>query len=166
MLAAGPTLSFEFFPPKTAGGHLTLGRTVAALEPLRPDFVSITYGAGGSDRHRTGDVVEWMRTETEWEPMPHLTCYGHKRDDVAALLDIYRDIGIENILALARRPPRRRRARGQRLSLRDGAPRRRRVGRLLRLGRRGASRRSTPARPTGRQTDATSPTSCASPTSR
>ena len=97
-------MSFEFFPPKTPGGHLTLGRTVAALEPLRPDFVSITYGAGGSDRHRTGDVVEWMRTETEWEPMPHLTCYGHSRDDVTALLDLYREIGIENILALAGDP--------------------------------------------------------------
>ena len=104
LLAAGTTLSFEFFPPKTPGGHLTLGRTVAALEPLRPDFVSITYGAGGSDRHRTGDVVEWMRTETEWEPMPHLTCYGHSRDDVTALLDLYREIGIENILALAGDP--------------------------------------------------------------
>jgi len=66
--------------------------------------VSITYGAGGSDRHRTGDVVEWMRTETEWEPMPHLTCYGHTRDDVTALLDLYREIGIENILALAGDP--------------------------------------------------------------
>jgi len=104
LLAAGRTLSFEFFPPKTPGGHLTLGRTVAALEPLRPDFVSITYGAGGSDRHRTGDVVEWMRTETEWEPMPHLTCYGHSRDDVTTLLDLYREIGIENILALAGDP--------------------------------------------------------------
>ncbi len=103
-LAAGTTLSFEFFPPKTPGGHLTLGRTVAALEPLNPDFVSITYGAGGSDRHRTGDVVEWMRTETTWEPMPHLTCHGHTRDDVTALLDLYRELGIENILALAGDP--------------------------------------------------------------
>jgi methylenetetrahydrofolate reductase (NADPH) len=105
MLAVGPTLSFEFFPPKTPGAHLTLGRTVAALEALHPDFVSITYGAGGSDRHRTGDVVEWMRTETALEPMPHLTCQGHTRPDVAALLDLYREIGIENILALAGDPP-------------------------------------------------------------
>lgn len=105
MLAAGRTLSFEFFPPKTAGAHLTLGRTVAALEALRPDFVSITYGAGGSDRHRTGDVVEWMRTETSFEPMPHLTCRGHTRADVAALLELYRELGIENILALAGDPP-------------------------------------------------------------
>ena len=110
LLAAGPTLSFEFFPPKTAGGHLTLGRTVAELEPLRPDFVSITYGAGGSDRHRTGDVVEWMRTETDWEPMPHLTCYGHKRDDVAALLDIYREHRHREHPGARRRPPLRRSA--------------------------------------------------------
>jgi methylenetetrahydrofolate reductase (NADPH) len=104
LLASKRTLSFEFFPPKTAGGHLTLGRTVAALEALHPDFVSITYGAGGSDRHRTGDVVEWMRTDTYWEPMPHLTCAGHTRADVAALLELYRDYGIENILALAGDP--------------------------------------------------------------
>jgi methylenetetrahydrofolate reductase (NADPH) len=105
LLAAGPTLSFEFFPPKTPGAHLTLGKTVAALEAYRPDFVSITYGAGGSDRHRTGDVVEWMRVETRWTPMPHLTCRGHSRADVAGLLDTYAEIGIENILALGGDPP-------------------------------------------------------------
>jgi methylenetetrahydrofolate reductase (NADPH) len=99
------TLSFEFFPPKTSGAHMTLGRTVAALEPLHPDFVSITYGAGGSDRHRTGDVVEWMRVETSWVPMPHLTCRGHSRADVATLLDNYQQLGIENILALGGDPP-------------------------------------------------------------
>ncbi len=105
LLEKGRTLSFEFFPPKTSGAHMTLGRTVAELEVLRPDFVSITYGAGGSDRHRTGDVVEWMRVETPWVPMPHLTCRGHSRADVAALLDNYQQIGIENILALGGDPP-------------------------------------------------------------
>ncbi len=105
LLERGRTLSFEFFPPKTAGAHMTLGKTVAALEPLEPDFVSITYGAGGSDRHRTGDVVEWMRVETSWTPMPHLTCRGHSRADVTALLDSYHQIGIENILALGGDPP-------------------------------------------------------------
>lgn len=104
-LAAKQTLSFEFFPPKTAAAQLTLGRTVAALEPLKPDFVSITYGAGGSDRHRTGDVVDWMRKETALEPMAHLTCMGHTRDDVAKLLVDYRRIGVENILALGGDPP-------------------------------------------------------------
>jgi methylenetetrahydrofolate reductase (NADPH) len=99
-LRAGRTLSFEFFPPKTTSAQLTLGRTVAELAPLHPDFVSITYGAGGSDRHRTGDVVAWMRKETDVEPMAHLTCVGHSRTDVAGLLVEYRRLGVENILAL------------------------------------------------------------------
>ncbi len=99
-LAAGRTLSFEFFPPKTSGAQLTLGRTIAELAPLGPDFVSITYGAGGSDRHRTADVVDWIRKETDVEPMAHLTCVGHTRTDVAGLLVEYRRIGVQNILAL------------------------------------------------------------------
>ena len=106
LLAHGRTLSFEFFPPKSAGAYLTLGRTVAELEALEPDFVSITYGAGGSDRHRTGDVVEWMTAETSWTPMPHLTCRGHRRDEVSLLLGSYAERGIENILALGGDPPR------------------------------------------------------------
>lgn len=105
LLAVKRTLSFEFFPPKTAGANLTLGRTVAGLEALNPDFVSITYGAGGSDRQRTAEVVEWMRAETAWTPMPHLTCRGHTRADVESLLGRYRDLGIENILALGGDPP-------------------------------------------------------------
>ncbi|NND75734.1 MAG: 5,10-methylenetetrahydrofolate reductase [Ilumatobacter sp.] len=99
-LALGRTLSFEFFPPKTTAAALTLGRTVAELATLQPDFVSVTYGAGGSDRHRTGDVVGWMRKDTAIEPMAHLTCVGHTRTDVAALLVEYRRTGVENILAL------------------------------------------------------------------
>jgi len=99
-LAEQRTLSFEFFPPKSASAQLTLGSTVAELAPLGPDFVSITYGAGGSDRHRTGDVVGWMRRETDVEPMAHLTCVGHTRTDVAGLLVDYRRMGVENILAL------------------------------------------------------------------
>ncbi len=99
-LAAGRTLSFEFFPPKSASAQLTLGSTIAELAPLGPDFVSITYGAGGSDRHRTGDVVQWIRKETNVEPMAHLTCVGHTRTDVAGLLVEYRRMGVENILAL------------------------------------------------------------------
>ena len=67
--------------------------------------MSITYGAGGSDRHRTGDVVEWMRRETDLEAMAHLTCRGHTRTDVAALLVEYRRIGVENILVLGGDPP-------------------------------------------------------------
>jgi methylenetetrahydrofolate reductase (NADPH) len=105
LLATKRTLSFEFFPPKTPAANLTLGRTVAAIESLHPDFVSITYGAGGSDRHRTGDVVAWMLGETSWTPMPHLTCRGHTRNDVTSLLGNYAELGIENILALGGDPP-------------------------------------------------------------
>ncbi len=105
LLASKRTLSFEFFPPKTPAANMTLGRTVAAIESLHPDFVSITYGAGGSDRHRTGDVVAWMLGETPWTPMPHLTCRGHTRVDVGALLGHYAELGIENILALGGDPP-------------------------------------------------------------
>jgi methylenetetrahydrofolate reductase (NADPH) len=105
LLETKRTLSFEFFPPKTPAANLTLGRTVAAIESLDPDFVSITYGAGGSDRHRTGEVVSWMVSETSWTPMPHLTCRGHRRADVVSLLDTYGDLGIENILALGGDPP-------------------------------------------------------------
>ena len=61
LLASHRTLSFEFFPPKTAERQMNLGKAVGELQGLGPDFVSITYGAGGSDRHRTGDVVTWMR---------------------------------------------------------------------------------------------------------
>lgn len=105
LITSKRTLSFEFFPPKTPAAHMTLGRTVAAIESLHPDFVSITYGAGGSDRQRTGEVVAWMLGETSWTPMPHLTCRGHSRADVAGLLDNYRELGIENILALGGDPP-------------------------------------------------------------
>ncbi len=104
-LATGRTLSFEFFPPKSVAAQLTLGRTVGELAHLEPSFVSVTYGAGGSDRHRTGDVVNWLRHETEIEPMAHLTCMGHTRTDVASLLVEYRRIGVENILALGGDPP-------------------------------------------------------------
>jgi methylenetetrahydrofolate reductase (NADPH) len=105
MLESGRTLSFEFFPPKTPGAHLTLGRTIAEQELLNPDLVSVTYGAGGSDRHRTGDVVTWLTAESAFTPMPHLTCRGHTRRDVSELLQSYRDMGVENILALAGDPP-------------------------------------------------------------
>jgi methylenetetrahydrofolate reductase (NADPH) len=105
LMEAKRTLSFEFSPPRTMSAQLTLGRTVGALEPLQPDFVSITYGAGGSDRHRTGDVVNWMRKESSFEPMAHLTCMGHTRTDVASLLVEYRRVGVENILALGGDPP-------------------------------------------------------------
>jgi methylenetetrahydrofolate reductase (NADPH) len=105
LLAAGRTFSFEFFPPKTDAAQLTLGRTIAELEPLAPSFVSVTYGAGGSTRSRTHDIVAWVRRETSITPMAHLTCQGHTRAEVAEILANYRSAGIENILALGGDPP-------------------------------------------------------------
>lgn len=100
LLRAGRTFSFEFFPPKTDDAQLTLGRTIAELEPLHPAFVSVTYGAGGSTRARTRDVVTWVRRETQVVPMAHLTCQGHTRAEIAEILDDYRDTDVENIMAL------------------------------------------------------------------
>ncbi len=105
LLAAGHTYSFEFSPPKTDGAQLSLGRTIAELEPLGPSFVSVTYGAGGSTRGRTQQVVTWIRKETQITPMAHITCQSHVRDDIRSLLHEYREAGIENILALGGDPP-------------------------------------------------------------
>ena len=105
LLAAGRTFSFEFFPPKTDAAQLSLGRTIAELEGLNPGFVSVTYGAGGSTRERTRDLVLWMRRETHISPMAHLTCVGHTRAEIDSILDAYRSGGIENILALGGDPP-------------------------------------------------------------
>ncbi|MCU1502129.1 MAG: metF [Ilumatobacteraceae bacterium] len=105
LLAAGRTFSFEFSPPRTDSAQLSLGRTIAELEPLRPSFVSVTYGAGGSTRARTQQVVTWIGKETGITPMAHLTCQSHVRDDIRSLLDAYREAGVENILALGGDPP-------------------------------------------------------------
>ena len=105
LLHRGRTFSFEFFPPKTDAAQLTLGRTIAELERLSPSFVSVTYGAGGSTRQRTHEVVAWVRRETAITPMAHLTCAGHVRGEIATILEGYRDDGIENILALGGDPP-------------------------------------------------------------
>lgn len=105
LLARGRTFSFEFFPPKTDAAQLSLGRTIAELETLHPSFVSVTYGAGGSTRERTRDLVTWMRRETTISPMAHLTCVGHTRGDIEEILQAYTDAGVENILALGGDPP-------------------------------------------------------------
>lgn len=105
LLAAGRTFSFEFFPPRDDTTQLTLGRTIAELEPLQPSFVSVTYGAGGTTRERTRNVVEWVAKETAITPMAHLTCQGHVRSEIAEILDGYRSAGIENIMALGGDPP-------------------------------------------------------------
>ena len=91
LLAAGRTFSFEFFPPRDDATQLTLGRTIAELEPLQPSFVSVTYGAGGSTRERTRNVVTWVAKETAITPMAHLTCQGHVRSEIDEILADYRD---------------------------------------------------------------------------
>ena len=105
LLSAGRTFSFEFSPPKTTLAQISLGRTIAELEPLRPSFVSVTYGAGGSTREFTRDVVLWMRKETSVPPMAHLTCVGHSRAEIAEIIATYVGAGVENVLALAGDPP-------------------------------------------------------------
>ena len=100
LIAAGRTFSFEFFPPKSDMAQLTLGSTIAELESLSPSFVSITYGAGGSTRQRTQQLVQWIRQETTINPMAHLTCQGHRRSEIAEILDAYAAADVRNILAL------------------------------------------------------------------
>jgi methylenetetrahydrofolate reductase (NADPH) len=104
-LAAGPTLSFEFFPPKTDEAARSLEKTLHELSPLRPAFVSVTYGAGGTDAHRTRDLVVDFTRNHPFPTMAHLTCMNHRRADLVALLEDYRDNGVENILALGGDPP-------------------------------------------------------------
>ena len=101
LLAAGRTFSFEFSPPKSATASMSLGRTIAELEPLGPSFVSVTYGAGGSTREHTRDTVLWVQRETNVPPMAHLTCVGHTRAEIEDIIATYVEAGIVNVLALA-----------------------------------------------------------------
>jgi methylenetetrahydrofolate reductase (NADPH) len=95
-----PTFSFEFFPPKTPEAAETLYRTIRDLESYGPDFVSVTYGAGGSTRELTHDLVERIQTTTELDPIPHLTCVCHNEQEIEAILLRYAQSAIGNILAL------------------------------------------------------------------
>ena len=82
-----PAFSFEFFPPKTDEGVAALFHTVEALRPLGPAYVCVTYGAGGSTRARTVELVKRLKHQTEIEAMAHVTCVGSSRDEIAAVLD-------------------------------------------------------------------------------
>lgn len=101
-----PIFSFEFFPPKTDEAAEQLRATVQELKPLRPDYISVTYGAGGSTRERTIEVVTEIKHDAGIEAMAHLTCVGHTRAELAEVLDRLRDAGMENVLALRGDPPR------------------------------------------------------------
>jgi methylenetetrahydrofolate reductase (NADPH) len=100
-----PTLSFEFFPPKTEAGFGQLYQTIDELHPLTPTYVSVTYGAGGSTRQKTVDLVERIQKELSIRSMAHLTCVGHTSDELGAIVDALWNAGIRNVLALRGDPP-------------------------------------------------------------
>ncbi len=104
--AQEPIFSFEFFPPKTDAGERVLGLALESLRQLGPDFVSVTYGAGGSSRGRTLELTKWIKQELGIEAMAHLSCVGSTREELEIILDDMRAGGIENVLALRGDPPR------------------------------------------------------------
>jgi methylenetetrahydrofolate reductase (NADPH) len=99
------TLSFEFFPPKNDRSWFTLEDTIEALAQLGPDFVSVTYGAGGSTRSKTREIIEHIQGKTGIPAMAHLTCVNATTTELKALLDEYAAAGVENLLALRGDPP-------------------------------------------------------------
>ncbi len=100
-----PVVSFEFFPPKTDAGFAALYRTIAELKQLDPGFVSVTWGAGGSTRRQTIELVTRIQDELGITAMAHLTCVGSSASEIAAILDRLVAAGIENVLALGGDPP-------------------------------------------------------------
>jgi methylenetetrahydrofolate reductase (NADPH) len=106
ILAAGqPVFSFEFFPPKTPDGERNLYAALAELKTLEPSFVSVTYGAGGSTREKTIEIVKRIREEYGLEAMAHFTCVGATVAELRATLEEMREAGIDNVLALRGDPP-------------------------------------------------------------
>src|ERR1017187_4214380 len=104
--ADDPVFSFEFFPPKSDAGERVLGLALESLRQLEPDFVSVTYGAGGSSRTRPLELTKWIKQELGIEAMAHLSCVGSTREELGAILDDMSQAGIENVLALRGDPPR------------------------------------------------------------
>lgn len=100
------TFSFEFFPPKTVEASESLYKTILELESYQPHFVSVTYGAGGSTRELTHDLVVRIKETTTFNPVPHLTCVCHKEEEIQKILERYAAAGVSNILALGGDAPR------------------------------------------------------------
>ena len=100
-----PVFSFEFFPPKSPAGVENLRNALIELQPLKPDYVSVTYGAGGTTRETTIDLVSHIREDYELEAMAHFTCVNATVDELRATLDRMRDAGVENVMALRGDPP-------------------------------------------------------------
>lgn len=98
--ARHPSFSFEFFPPKDGKGWDRLFRSISDLIPLEPAYVSVTYGAGGSTRERTHELVERIVRDTDLEVVAHLTCVSASESDIGSILERYNKIGVHNILAL------------------------------------------------------------------
>jgi methylenetetrahydrofolate reductase (NADH) len=103
--AASPAISFEFFPPKTEEMERSLWDTIKRLAPLHPNFVSVTYGAGGSTRERTHSTITRILAETELLPAAHLTCVGASRGEIDDIVDRYHAAGVRHIVALRGDPP-------------------------------------------------------------
>jgi methylenetetrahydrofolate reductase (NADPH) len=104
--AEEPLFSFEFFPPKTEDGEKNLRATLQDLRAFDPDFVSVTYGAGGSTQHSTFELTRWIKQVLGIEAMAHLSCVGATREELRAILDEIAAGGVENVLALRGDPPR------------------------------------------------------------
>jgi methylenetetrahydrofolate reductase (NADPH) len=100
-----PVFSFEFFPPKTPEGEKNLYRALTELKPLDPAYVSVTYGAGGSTRDKTLEIVQRIKEEFDLEAMAHFTCVDQTVEEIEATLARMREVGIDNVLALRGDPP-------------------------------------------------------------
>src|ERR1700709_2948049 len=100
-----PAISFEFFPPKTGEMERSLWETIKRLAPLSPNFVSVTYGAGGSTRERTHSTITRILAETELLPAAHLTCVGAARGEIDEIVGRYHEAGVRHLVALLGDPP-------------------------------------------------------------
>jgi methylenetetrahydrofolate reductase (NADPH) len=100
-----PAISFEFFPPKSERGFARLREAIASLKPLAPTYVSVTYGAGGSTRAKTVELVGQIQNELGLTAMAHLTCVGHTKNELREIVDRVWDAGVRNVLALRGDPP-------------------------------------------------------------
>ena len=103
--SSSPVFSFEFFPPKDEAGFQSLFEAIGRLKSANPAFVSVTYGAGGSTRSKTVDLVGKIKNDVEIESMAHLTCVGHQKEEIISVLESLHTLEIDNVLALRGDPP-------------------------------------------------------------